>query len=694
MFRRKDLVSRKAMGLVALPFVIITLMLGGLLLSATPASTKAFDFADPAFLVQWQRADKPVQDGSAGGRSWVWGPAFSEGKIEAYAESPNNKRLVQYFDKARMEINNPNAARTDKFYVTNGLLVTDMIKGQAQTGDSTFAPSETGPAIIPVAGDPEGNTVALTYASFKPVASLDGNNRAPNQTGQAANLTLSKDGVAGQNPATAGYGVTFAYYDNNLGHNIPNVFWSFLNKQGSVYLNGSLSNGLILEWEVAAGYPLTEAYWSRAVVGGQEKDVLVQMFQRRVLTYTPSNDEAFRVEMGNVGQHYYKWRYTQPAPTPTPTPTAVPPTPTPAPTTAIPGTPAPAQWSSPREAQSVAKPIIRIRPTDGEIWIAGENKGQGGIFASSSGSDFKNVLNLKPGSSGEKVDATFDSSGNLHVVWQEGTDVGLQTHYARINAGSKQDWLRNMGKELNNNIACGLAAIYFNPTNKRLYLLHEENPGNLVLYESSDEGKTWGSRYVVVANNGTATNARIVGDAQGNLHITWTRKVQENELFSTSRFGDTWTPPYNITQYNGSWNSPPGSLAVAANGDLYATWISPGNNSAGIGFARYDAATKKWQPRRDNISNTSQGYGTFKTSRITTTSNGSIWIGFSLDNPNVSNRSGGYYMVSTDGGANWSEVRPIFRRDSADAADIFGFGSNVYFVGLYNRQTLYSVRGQ
>ena len=40
------------------------------------------------------------------------------------------------------------------------------------------------------------------------------------------------------------------------------------------------------------------------------KDVLVQAFERRVLTFTPTNSPAFQVEMGNVGQHYYRWRYT------------------------------------------------------------------------------------------------------------------------------------------------------------------------------------------------------------------------------------------------------------------------------------------------------------------------------------------------------------------------------------------------
>jgi hypothetical protein len=28
-----------------------------------------------------------------------------------------------------------------------------------------------------------------------------------------------------------------------------------------------------------------------------------------VLTYTPGNSVGWQVEAGNVGQHYYRWRY-------------------------------------------------------------------------------------------------------------------------------------------------------------------------------------------------------------------------------------------------------------------------------------------------------------------------------------------------------------------------------------------------
>jgi DNA-binding beta-propeller fold protein YncE len=45
------------------------------------------------------------------------------------------------------------------------------------------------------------------------------------------------------------------------------------------------------------------------MVGGVYKDVLMQCFERRCLTYTPDNPEGWQVEAGNVGQHYYQWRY-------------------------------------------------------------------------------------------------------------------------------------------------------------------------------------------------------------------------------------------------------------------------------------------------------------------------------------------------------------------------------------------------
>ena len=95
------------------------------------------------------------------------------------------------------------------------------------------------------------------------------------------------------------------------------------------------------------GFPLTEAFWVNVRVHKVKTWVLVQPFERRVLSYTPDNAPDFMVEMGNIGQHYYRWRYA-PAPdritpsatavvtgTATDSPTATPTTPT-TPTTTAP----------------------------------------------------------------------------------------------------------------------------------------------------------------------------------------------------------------------------------------------------------------------------------------------------------------------------------------------------------------------
>ncbi len=80
-------------------------------------------------------------------------------------------------------------------------------------------------------------------------------------------------------------------------------------QRGVIFENGRYTQGPILDWLFVVGRPISEPYWARVKVAGVEKDVLMQAFERRVLTYTPDNATEWRVEMGNVGQHYLRWRY-------------------------------------------------------------------------------------------------------------------------------------------------------------------------------------------------------------------------------------------------------------------------------------------------------------------------------------------------------------------------------------------------
>ncbi len=272
-----------------------------------PTPVPGGSFAEAAFESVWKRTDQPVAEGRTT-RSWIWGPApFTGGIYEPYAEAPGGTRLVQYCDKSRMEINNPSADRSSQWFVTNGLLVKEMVEGRVQLGDAAF--EDRSPAQEAVAGDPAAqNGSCPTYASF---AGLIGG-PAGSRVGQKVTATLARDGAVGNDDSKGGYGgIDIAYYAEATGHNIPRVLWDFMNRRGPIYSEGSYVNGQVVDWLFAMGYPISEPYWIRARVGGVEKDVLVQLFERRVLTYTPSNSADWQVEMGNVGRHYYSWRYGQ-----------------------------------------------------------------------------------------------------------------------------------------------------------------------------------------------------------------------------------------------------------------------------------------------------------------------------------------------------------------------------------------------
>ncbi len=259
-----------------------------------------------AFQRTWERTDRPVAELRVP-RTWIWGPSGNTGVIqEAYAESPGGMRAVQYFDKARMEITHQSAPDDGLWYVTTGLLAVELISGDMQMGDNLF--ETRGPAAINVAGD-EDDTTGPTYATFTNLLAA-----GPAASGSTLTQRLSRAGTVTNDPTFAKYGVTAAHRVQvpGIDHQIASPFWEFMNSSGEVYENGRyLTEPIFEDPYYAIGYPISEAYWTKIKVAGTSHDVLVQVFERRVLTYTPANPAGWRVEMGNIGRHYYAWRYAQ-----------------------------------------------------------------------------------------------------------------------------------------------------------------------------------------------------------------------------------------------------------------------------------------------------------------------------------------------------------------------------------------------
>ena len=278
--------------------------LTGALLIAAQTALAAPTIGNPAFQRVWDRQDRAVAE-HVSDRSWTWGPApISDPLREQLVEGVEGKRTVQYFDKSRMEINDPTADPNATWYVTNGLLPVELMTGRLQVGYNQF--ELRSPAKIAAIGDPGQFP---TYADLLHLYQSPGAVN-PGDLGKPATGFLNPDGsISGFNDY-AGDGATLLVRGEN-NHGVAKAFVDFMNQQGLVYnsATGRYVQSQVYDPLFVFGLPVTGAYWVKVKVGGVERPILFQVFERRVLTYNPANDPAFRVEMGNVGQHYYQWRY-------------------------------------------------------------------------------------------------------------------------------------------------------------------------------------------------------------------------------------------------------------------------------------------------------------------------------------------------------------------------------------------------
>ncbi len=280
------------------------LALSAMMIGLFPVATAAAVFATTGFQTQWQADEARIAN--------YWGPLSTAqgGLLEPYKGATSgticppataqacpaililDKRTAQYFDKGRMEQNTPRGP------VTSGLLATEMVRGKIQTGDTTF--EDRTPPNIPIAGDTDNPSP--TYLQLATTAS---SLLAPAQqkNGGFVTVFISDQGQAEDGGGFAGISMTppIAGYDAPTQHNVLGVFGEFRDRAGFLTIGNAIS----------------EPFRATVKVGGQGETVLVQIFERRVLTYTNSNPDLFKVEMGNIGQHYFAWRYAGGSPTST-----------------------------------------------------------------------------------------------------------------------------------------------------------------------------------------------------------------------------------------------------------------------------------------------------------------------------------------------------------------------------------------
>lgn len=90
-------------------------------------------------------------------------------------------------------------------------------------------------------------------------------------------------------------GGTFVPYDAQLlpvpGYIVPDYFWNYINR-ADLFPGG---------WMHDIGLPLTNAFSVETVKGDQIRMIVMQAFERTVLTFDPLNPAEWQIERGNIG---------------------------------------------------------------------------------------------------------------------------------------------------------------------------------------------------------------------------------------------------------------------------------------------------------------------------------------------------------------------------------------------------------
>lgn len=321
------MVNSRYWRMVQVILVLVLMLFSVSAVSALPVPATVSDDVDALFIDQtWNRTDQPVATASVS-RTWIWGDTVSSPMSEAYDGAAatyadagqsamtrhEDERIVQYFDKARMEYDE-NRQADPPWNVTTGLLAKELMTGELQLGDGLLVQRPF--ANIPVAGDPDSGDITPAYSGFgfsgpiEPYADGSIIDRHLVNQSQNPNSGGLYEWYVAVDPRLSEYDVTAIQVETPTDFSLAEPFWDYMNSTGIIWEDGQPTTGrLFLNSFYATGYPLTNPYWVRARVQGVEKDVLVQCFERRCLTYTPDNPDGWKVEFGNVGQHYYTWRY-------------------------------------------------------------------------------------------------------------------------------------------------------------------------------------------------------------------------------------------------------------------------------------------------------------------------------------------------------------------------------------------------
>jgi BNR repeat-like domain len=299
------------------------------------------------------------------------------------------------------------------------------------------------------------------------------------------------------------------------------------------------------------------------------------------------------------------------------------------------------------------------------------------LFALTAQADWLPAKRLTWNSGTSKAAAlAMDSSGNLHLVWQDDTLGDWDIFYKRSTDGGTT-WTAAQRLTVNPGWAQNVSISVETPTVLHL-VWNDTTDGFPEIYykKSQNGGSTWTIDKRLTWADGYCMTPDIAVDLSANIHVVWMDNTPGNfDIYyrGSTDGGATWSIKKRLTWNSGDSGIP--VIAVDSLGNLHVVWQDNTSGSFEIYYRKSTDGGANWTSTKRLTWNS----GDSGIPVIAADSSGHLhvlWYDTTPGNEEI------YYKQSTDGGANWTASKRITWTSGNSSAPTLssGPGDNLHVV--------------
>jgi hypothetical protein len=166
-----------------------------------------------------------------------------------------------------------------------------------------------------------------------------------------------------------------------------------------------------------------------------------------------------------------------------------------------------------------------------------------------------------------------DSSGGVHVVWEDLTPGNYEIYYKR-STDDGVTWLTSQRLTWTSSISWD-PTIAVDPSDHIHVAWHDQTPGNFAIYykRSTDGGATWTASQRLTCTSDDCLLPAMAVDSSGHLHLVWHQSMTgsfEIQYKRSTDGGITWSAAQRLTWTADSSTS--AAIAIGHSDSLHVVW--------------------------------------------------------------------------------------------------------------------------